>query len=103
MIETLIVGGGPAGSAAAIMLARAGREVVLIERESGPHDKVCGEFLSAQSCAVLQGFGLDPPALGARRITTVAVCRGSSRIQTDLPFIAQSLSRRVLEFFRHNL
>jgi flavin-dependent dehydrogenase len=97
MIETLIVGGGPAGSAAAIRLARAGREVVLVERERGPHDKVCGEFLSGPSCAVLHGLGIDPAALGARPIRAVALYRGAARIEAGLPFVAQSLSRRVLD------
>jgi flavin-dependent dehydrogenase len=43
--ETLIVGGGLAGGAAATLLARGGERVTLFEREAGPHDKVCGEFL----------------------------------------------------------
>jgi len=97
MIEHLIVGGGPAGTAAAITLARAGRQVVLIERERGPHDKVCGEFLSAQSCAVLHALGVDPVALGARPVGAVAIYRGGARVEADLPFAAQSLSRRILD------
>ena len=43
--EVLIAGGGPAGAAAAILLARAGRRVLLAERETAPREKVCGEFL----------------------------------------------------------
>ena len=43
----LVIGGGPAGSAVATLMARAGGRVVLIEREAGPHDKVCGpEFMT---------------------------------------------------------
>ena len=45
-MKIVCIGGGPAGSALATRLARSGREVVLVERETGPHDKVCGEFLS---------------------------------------------------------
>ena len=45
--EPLIIGAGPAGCAAAIALARAGHQPDLIERTSGPTDKVCGDFLSA--------------------------------------------------------
>ncbi|HEX8513535.1 MAG TPA: FAD-dependent monooxygenase, partial [Allosphingosinicella sp.] len=64
----LIVGGGPAGSAAAIALARAGVEAELVERTEGPHDTVCGGFLGWDSLAALDRLGLDPAALGARPI-----------------------------------
>ncbi|HZF94101.1 MAG TPA: FAD-dependent monooxygenase, partial [Allosphingosinicella sp.] len=43
--RALIVGGGPAGAAAAIALARAGAAPELIERSAGPRDVVCGGFL----------------------------------------------------------
>ena len=48
MSEAVVIGGGLAGGAVATLLARAGREVTLIEREASPVDKVCGEFLSFQ-------------------------------------------------------
>ena len=63
----IVVGGGPAGSSLAIRLAQAGLSVSLIEREAGPHDKVCGEFLSFEAVGYLKGVGLDPTALGGRR------------------------------------
>src|SRR6202012_5324674 len=44
--SALVIGGGPAGGVLAAHLARYGPRVVLAERSSGPHDKVCGEFLS---------------------------------------------------------
>ena len=72
-VETLIVGGGPAGAAAACGLAAAGREVMLVERSQGPHHKVCGEFLSIETQALLQALGVDPAALGAVEIGEVAV------------------------------
>ena len=46
MRAVLVIGGGLAGAAAAVHLAGAGRDVCLLERTTGPHDKVCGEFLS---------------------------------------------------------
>src|SRR5258707_15675800 len=66
--ETVIVGGGPAGSATACGLAALGRDVMLIERAAGPPHKVCGEFLSLETQPQLQRLGVDPPALGAAPI-----------------------------------
>ena len=43
--DVLVVGAGPAGSAAAQLLARAGREVVLVDGQAFPRDKVCGDGL----------------------------------------------------------
>src|ERR1700733_6250880 len=47
--EVLVLGGGVAGCAASIALARKGRVVTLIEREPTPRHKVCGEFLSGEA------------------------------------------------------
>lgn len=97
MKEALIIGGGLAGASLAVRLAGAGRSVRLLEREAGPHDKVCGEFLSFEAEGYLRELGLDPEALGAVRIRQVEVARGRQRILTDLPFRALSLSRRILD------
>jgi flavin-dependent dehydrogenase len=95
--EALIVGGGLAGGALAARLAAAGRDVVLLERESGPHDKVCGEFLSREAIEYLAGLGIDPLALGAQRIDTVRLASGTRIATVSLPFPALSLSRRALD------
>ena len=57
-VETVIVGGGPAGAATACSLASMGREVVLVERTTVPHHKVCGEFLSIETQAQLHRLGV---------------------------------------------
>ena len=54
----LIVGGGPAGSAAAIVLARGGVRAELIERTTAPHDTVCGGFLGWDALGALTAAGL---------------------------------------------
>ena len=54
-----IVGAGPAGSAAAITLARAGREVALIDKARFPRDKFCGDGLTAGALRRLEALGLD--------------------------------------------
>jgi menaquinone-9 beta-reductase len=95
--EVLVVGGGPAGSAVATRLAEAGRDVLLIEREAGPTDKVCGEFLSPEAVGYLGALGVDVSELGAVPIATLRVCLLGHVAQVALPFAAQSLSRRVLD------
>jgi flavin-dependent dehydrogenase len=96
-MSVLVIGGGLAGAGVAIGLARAGRRVVLVEKEAGPHDKVCGEFLSYEAVASLRRLGLDPLALGAATVDRLAVSVGARRMETALPFTALSLSRRVLD------
>lgn len=95
--EALIVGGGLAGGALAVALAEAGRSVLLLEREAGPHDKVCGEFLSREAILYLNALGVDPLALGACRIHSVRLAAGTGVATVKLPFPALSLSRRVLD------
>lgn len=60
----LVVGGGPAGLATAIHAAQAGREAVVIERQSGVIDKACGEGLMPAGVAALARLGIDPRGLG---------------------------------------
>src|SRR6266446_2711221 len=84
--ETVIVGGGPAGSATACGLAALGRDVVLIERTAKPHHKVCGEFLSVETQTQLQRLGVDPAALGAVPIEQVAVYSSSRSVTSAPPF-----------------
>jgi flavin-dependent dehydrogenase len=95
--DAVIVGGGLAGGALAVSLAEAGRRVVLLERETGPHDKVCGEFLSHEAALYLASLGLDLPGLGAERIKTLRLAVGRRVVAAALPFPAFSLSRRVLD------
>jgi flavin-dependent dehydrogenase len=95
--EPLIIGAGPAGCAAAIILARAGCPPMLIERASGPIDKVCGDFVSADTIQRLRGLGIDPAALGASRVGRVRLIQGEHVAEATLPFPAMGLSRRVLD------
>lgn len=96
-VDHLVIGGGPAGSMAAILLARAGRCVTLLEKETGAHHKVCGEFLSPEAVDYLQQDGVSPHVLGAASIRFLRLSSGQSVAQAALPFLALSLSRRILD------
>lgn len=95
--ETLVIGGGPAGCAAAITLACAGKAVCLLERKCSAHDKVCGEFISYDAAESLTGLGIDLIALGAQPIYRLGLYSGEQMFSCDLPVPAWGLSRRVLD------
>lgn len=95
--EAVVVGGGLAGSAAAILLARAGVKVAVIEQHAGAHHKVCGEFLSAEALHYLAQLGCSPESLGAVPITHVRLATGRNAARAALPFPALSLTRRTLD------
>jgi flavin-dependent dehydrogenase len=100
-LDVIILGGGPAGSAAAIELALAGRRVALLERSLAAHDKVCGDFLSTEALTSLSSLCLNLSALpsGARPVPIHNV-RLAGRLgisSATLPFAAQSLTRRTLD------
>jgi 2-polyprenyl-6-methoxyphenol hydroxylase-like FAD-dependent oxidoreductase len=58
MLDAVVIGAGPAGSLAALLLARGGWDVCLVEQHPVPRDKVCGECLSALGLDVLRRTGL---------------------------------------------
>ncbi|HKY14991.1 MAG TPA: NAD(P)/FAD-dependent oxidoreductase [Microthrixaceae bacterium] len=58
--DVVIVGAGPAGASAAIHLARAGRDVVVVDRASFPRDKVCGDGLTTAALRELEDLGVEP-------------------------------------------
>ncbi len=93
----MIVGGGLAGSSAAILLARAGRDVLLLERDAHPQHKVCGEFLSREALHYLEVLGVDVSELGALAIHSVRLASGDRVKQAKLPFQAMSLTRKRLD------
>jgi menaquinone-9 beta-reductase len=97
MVDAVVIGGGVAGGAVAAHLARAGRQVVVIERTAGPHDKVCGEFVSGEAVHYLRGLNIAPAGLGAVPVATVNVHTPRAAVGCRLPFPAVSVSRRVLD------
>jgi menaquinone-9 beta-reductase len=95
--EYLVIGGGLAGSMAAMRLAAAGREVTLLEKERSAHHKVCGEFLSREAVEYLRSAGVEPLDLGAATLGVVRLSAHRKIVEAALPFTAISLSRSVLD------
>ena len=95
--SALIVGGGPAGAAAAITLARAGTSPILVERCPAERDVVCGGFLGWDALAQLDRLGLDAASLGARPIRKLRLVAGARTVEAGLPHAAAGLSRRRLD------
>jgi geranylgeranyl reductase family protein len=78
--DVAVVGGGPAGAAAAITLARAGREVVLVDRATFPRDKFCGDGLTTSALRLLERLGLDPAGVASwQPVDDVAIAGPSGR------------------------
>ena len=85
--DVAIVGAGPAGASAAILLARAGWSVVLVERQVFPRRKVCGECIAASNLALLDalGIGAAVDARAGAELRRVALMRGNETIVAALP------------------
>lgn len=61
--DVVVIGAGPAGAAAAIVLARAGRRVTVVDKATFPRDKCCGDGLTTLALRELDDLGLDPASV----------------------------------------
>ncbi len=100
--DAVIVGGGPAGSTAALCLARAGARVALVERRSFPRDKACGDLVGPRGVRVLRELGIATD--DARHVGDMVVVGPSGRralLPTspglDYPGHALAISRLTMD------
>lgn len=84
-VDVLVVGAGPAGSAAATTLARAGVDVLAVDKATFPRDKICGDGLTTAALRELAALGLDPAAVPSWVDIDDVVVRSPSGRQITLP------------------
>ncbi len=98
-VDVLVVGGGPAGSACAIALARQGARVMLVDARTRGRDKCCGHCLSGAAWNILSQMGLrelvESAATGATR--AVAWRSGARGFEMNLPALGAIIPRTVLD------
>ena len=83
MADVAIVGAGPAGAAAAITLARAGRSVVLLDKASFPRDKICGDGITTGALRLLEELGVRPASVPSwTAVSDIHVVSPSQHIAT---------------------
>jgi menaquinone-9 beta-reductase len=82
--DAVVIGAGPAGSAVAILLARAGWAVALVEKQSFPRRKVCGECIAASNWPLLSALGVGTEQAGAP-LHHLVFMRGADSVSAALP------------------
>jgi flavin-dependent dehydrogenase len=97
--QVIIAGGGLAGLSCAIHLRMSGIQVTLIEKNTYPHHKVCGEYISNEVLPYLHFLGIDPFASGAVKISRMNLSSTLGKTVTcELPLGGFGLSRHALDY-----
>jgi menaquinone-9 beta-reductase len=95
--DVVVIGAGPAGSACARTLAQAGRHVVLVDAQTFPRDKVCGDALVPDAHAALRRLGLHERVMAVARPVRTARCVAPSGHGVDVQGEMAVLPRRELD------
>ncbi|WP_285008930.1 NAD(P)/FAD-dependent oxidoreductase [Pedobacter faecalis] len=101
--DIIIIGGGLAGLTCAIHLRAAGFSVLLVEKNTYPQHKVCGEYISNEVLPYLQGLGADPLSLGPQKLSRLKLTALNGRsVSCDLPLGGLGISRYKLDEFLYH-
>ena len=87
--DVIVVGAGPAGSATAYHLAKAGHDVLLLEKTAFPREKVCGDGLTPRAVTALVSMGIDTSeSAGWLHNKGLRIIGGGMRLEIPWPELA---------------
>jgi geranylgeranyl reductase family protein len=95
-VDLLVVGAGPAGTAAAITARGHGLDVVTVDKATFPRDKTCGDGLTTAALTHLERLGVDVPRLGTDPVRSVVLV-APDRWQVELPLPEPGWHATVVE------
>jgi len=95
--DLIVAGAGPAGSACAITAARAGAQVLLLEKDRFPRHKVCGEFVSPESLGLLKGLLGESKFSSHTPVSSARIFVDSKSLTLPVSPAAQSIPRFDLD------
>lgn len=99
MYDVLIIGGGLAGLINAIVLSKAGKKILLVERKTYPFHRVCGEYISNETLPFLASLDISPQEWGASSINHVQVSAPSGTLLSmPLDLGGFGISRYTLDY-----
>lgn len=93
LYDALIIGGGPAGATAGLLLARAGWNIAIMEQSAFPRRKVCGEFISAPTLALLETLGIADEfhAQAGPEVKRIGLFVGDAMLAAPMPRSSRSI------------